>query len=176
MRYWFLLFLSGGLLASCQSSRNEAQAQQEALQALEMQLLTAQDVNVDPEVAQAFLEKSQAYVQAFPKDSLAPSYLFKAAEVSRGLRQFGDAIKLAGQVWREYPEFEKAPDAVFLQGFIYDTDLDDTLNARKYYERFLEKYPEHPFAVNVIELLSVLGKDPEALIREFQAKDQAKRD
>ena len=171
MRYWFLLFLLGSLLTSCQSSGNEAQAQQEALQALELQLLTAQEVNINLEVAEEFLEKSQAYALAFPKDSLAPSYLFKAAEVSRGLHQYGNAIKLAGQVWREYPEFEKAPDAVFLQGFIYDTDLGDTLNARSYYERFLEKYPEHPFAVNVTELLSVLGKDPEALIREFQQKE-----
>jgi len=164
------MFVFTGFILSCQSGTNDLESQKETLQALEMQLLSSQEVNVNPDVAAQFLEKSQAFVDAFPKDSLAPSLLFKSAEVARSIREYGVAIQLAGRVWREYPEFPKAADAMFVQGFIYDTDLGDTTNARHYYEQFLSKYPEHPFASNVSELLSVLGKDPEALIREFEAK------
>jgi len=171
MRICSILLLLTGVLA-CQAPQKEVQAQKNALDALELQLLQAQDVNLDTTVAVAFLEKSQAFVEAFPSDSLSPFYLFKAAEVSRGLRRYGDAIYLAGRAWREYPEFEKVPDAIFLQGFIYDTDLGDTTNAKVYYKQFLEKYPDHPFAANVNQLLSVLGRDPEALIQQFQKETQ----
>ena len=171
MRYWAILFAAGTFLA-CQSGPRELESQKTTLEALELQLLTAEEVNVNPEVAVQFLEKSQAFADAFPKDSLAPSYLFKSAEVARSIREFGLAIQLSGRVWREYPLYPKAPDAMFLQGFIYDTDLGDTLNARSYYEQFLAKYPEHPFAPNVTQLLSVVGKDPEALIREFETEGQ----
>ncbi|MBK6623014.1 MAG: tetratricopeptide repeat protein [Saprospirales bacterium] len=172
MRYWPIILLAG-LILSCQPNPAGLQSQKEELEALELQLLSAQDVNINPEAATLFLEKSQAFAEAFPKDSLAPSYLFKSAEVARGIREFGLAIQLAGQVWRQYPDYEKAPDAMFVQAFIYDTDLGDTLNARNYYEKFLSSYPKHPFAPNVNQLLSVLGKDPEALIQQFekQAKE-----
>lgn len=166
--------LLAGLILSCQPKQSGLQSQKEELEALELQLLSAQDVNINPEAAALFLEKSQAFAEAFPQDSLAPSYLFKSAEVARGIREFGLAIQLAGRVWRQYPDYEKAPDAMFVQAFIYDTDLGDTLNARNYYEKFLSSYPEHPFAPNIKQLLSVLGKDPEALIQQFEK--QAKED
>ena len=167
MRYWYLLTLAVIMIA-CQSAAQKTKAQIEALQALEMKIMEAQDVNMDTSLAREFLAKAKAFATDFPEDTLSASYLLKAAGVAQGLREYGQAIQLAGRVWREYPDQENAPAALFLQGFIYDSDLNDTTNARKYYEQFLTKYPNHPFAENANQLLSVLGKDPEALIREFE--------
>lgn len=167
MRYWYLLILAV-IMTACQSAAQKTKAQIEVIQSLEVQLKDTEDVNNKQTVAEDFLTKSRAFAEAFPKDTLSAVYLFKAAGVAQGLGHYGDAIQLAGRVWREYPGFSRSPDAMFLQGFIYDSDLGDTLNARKYYEQFLTKYPEHPLAANASQLLSVLGKDPEALIREFE--------
>ena len=167
MRYWIVTMIAG-ILLSCQSGANKLQTEKETLEALELQLLTAQDVNVNPEVAAQYLEKCQAFADAYPKDSLAPAYLFRSADVARGLREYGLAIQLAGRVWRDYPEYAKAPDAMFIQGYIYDSDLKDTLNARKYYEHFLSKYPGHPLAANVSQLVELLGQDMEGLVKQFE--------
>jgi tetratricopeptide (TPR) repeat protein len=168
MRHIFLLLPLAALL-SCQSPpSNDAQSQKAALAEMEAQLRGAQDVTAKADVAEDFLDKTQAFVSAFPTDSLAPAYLFKAADVARGLRKYGLAIQMAGKVWRDYPDYPMAPDAMFLQGFTYDAHLEDPDQARIYYEQFLEKYPDHPFTSNVQQLLSVLGKDPAEMVREFE--------
>ena len=139
---------------------------------LEARLLKALDAQKDMEAAKALIVKSEDYVKQFPKDSLAASYLFKAADVSRGIKDFGNAIKLWGQVWRNYEDYSKAPDALFLQGFTFDNDLQDKKMAKKYYEDFLQKYREHQYSGQVRQLLAVLGKSTEELIKEFQKQNQ----
>jgi TolA-binding protein len=138
------------------------------LDSLELQLRAAQDVKKTAGEAQLFVEKATAYATAFPQDSTAADWLFKAADVSRGLGEFGKAIQLWGKVWREFPDNEKAPDALFLQGFTYDSNLQDATNASRYYKRFLETYPDHPYVPEVEKLLAVINTDPDELIKEFE--------
>jgi tetratricopeptide (TPR) repeat protein len=173
MRILFVL-LPVTLFFACQSGPNpdERQVQKEALAKLEAPLREARDIAANAEIAETFIEKTEAFVAAFPDDSLAAPYLFKAADAARGLRKYGLSIKLAGQVWRQYPGFHLAPDAMFMQGFTYDTHLGDPDNARIYYEQFLEKYPEHQLATNVRQLLDVLGENPEDLIKRFQKEEE----
>ena len=139
---------------------------------LRKQLEKAQDVNKDKEAAEGFIEKCKSYVQQFPEDSLSANLLFQAADVSRGLGNFGPSIQMWGQVWRKYEQYEKAPDALFLQGFVYDSDLKDAVNAKRYYQKFLERYPEHELAAQVQQLLSVIGQSPEDLIRQFEKNNR----
>ncbi|MCB0643612.1 MAG: tetratricopeptide repeat protein [Phaeodactylibacter sp.] len=142
------------------------------IQSLQGKLVKAEVVQKDKATAEAFVEKCETYVEQFPEDSLSAQYLFLAADVSRGLGEYGPAIMLWGKVWREYGQYEKAPDALFLQGFVYDNDLKDTTNAKRYYQKFLEKYPDHSYVPQVQQLLSVLGKSPEDLIKEFEARQK----
>lgn len=165
------------LLAGCQTSgqpeedRERTQLQQE-IEALEKQLIEAVDVRKDREAALQLLEKSATYATTYPADSLSPIYLFKAADVARGAGEYGKAIKLWGDMWRTYEDHPRAPEALFLQGFTYDNHLRDAYQAGRYYRNFLEKYPDHPFAEQARQLLSVLDKSPEELVREFEQRGQ----
>lgn len=141
---------------------------------LEAILLEAQDAKKDPASAASLIAKSQQLVEQFPQDTLAALILFKAADVARGVGEYGKAIQMWGKVWRNYPDFEKAPLALFLQGFTFDANLQDKVNAKKYYDQFLEKYPEDELAKQVKMLLNVIGKSPDELVKEYEKNQNQK--
>jgi tetratricopeptide (TPR) repeat protein len=140
----------------------------EEIQALEAQLIKAVDAKKDIPAAEALIEKSTTFAKEFPVDTLAPLYLFRAAEVSRGIGEYGKAIKLWGDMRDMGEEHRLAAKALFLQGFVYDNDLSDPDNAKIYYREFLEQYPDDPIAPEVEKLLKVINTSPEDLIKSFQ--------
>lgn len=169
-----------GLIISCYACNSSGQANlqedkstlEDAIQALHAQVLKMEDVTKDEEIAKNLVAKSQLYAKQFPQDSMTAIYLFRAADVSRGLGDFALAIDLWGKVNKDFPKYEKAPDALFLQGFTYDQDLKNVEQAKSYYKQFLEKYPKHPLVKDASLMLQYLENDktPEELIKEFKAK------
>ncbi|MEN0006956.1 MAG: tetratricopeptide repeat protein, partial [Bacteroidota bacterium] len=75
------------------------------------------------------------------------------------------------QIYENYPDYEKAPQSLFLKAFTQDNDLKRPDEARKLYEEFLERYPEDDFADDTQFLLENLGKDDEEIIKSFQEKE-----
>jgi outer membrane protein assembly factor BamD (BamD/ComL family) len=171
MRNWTILFLMIAIASawSCSGKKNRI----EALTALEAELTAVQDVTSGVEAANAYLEKTREFVDKHPKASETPRYLFTSIGVARGLADFDLAIALAEETWTNYPDSEEAPEALFMQGFIYDSDLRDVENSRKYYNQFLSTYPDHPLAHNVKELLGVVEQDPQELIESFRQDSAA---
>jgi outer membrane protein assembly factor BamD (BamD/ComL family) len=108
----------------------------------------------------------------FPDDPKAPEYLFKAGEVSMGINMDFDAIGYFQRLERDYPKFNKAPHALFLQAFIWDNKLNDDGKAEFIYKQFLEKYPLHEMAKDAQFSLDNLGKSDEELIKEFEQKQK----
>lgn len=108
----------------------------------------------------------------FPDDPKAPEYLFKAGEVSMGINMDFDAIGYFQRLERDYPKFDKAPHALFLQAFIWDNKLNDDGKAEFIYKQFLEKYPMHEMAKDAQFSLDNLGKSDEELIKEFEQKQK----
>lgn len=135
---------------------------------LEAILIKAQDAKKNRKTAERLITKSKLFIEHFPKDTSSALILFKAADVSRGLGEYGKAIQMWGTVWRDYPDFEKAPLALFLQGFTFDANLQDKVNAKNYYDQFLAKHPEHELVKQVKMLLSVIGKSSDELVKEFE--------
>ncbi len=135
---------------------------------LESRLLKAQDAKKDKEAAKELIAKTQNLVKEFPKDSSAAELLFKAGDVSRGLGEYRKAIELWGTVSRDYPTYNNAAHALFLQGFTFDADLEDKENAIKYYQQFLKEYPKHSLSQQVIMLLSVIEKSSTELVKEYE--------
>ena len=58
-----------------------------------------------------------------------------------------------------YPDGENAAKATFMIGFIYANHVNNLDEAKKYYELFLKKYPEHELASSAQYELDTLGKD-----------------
>lgn len=172
----FSLFFSCGDSSSTRSgsSRDEQVA---SINELEQKLRAQQDVTLDTVSANALVQQSMDFVTAHPSDSLSGDILFKAADVSRGLGHYEQAIEMWDRFAREYPRHEKVPVSLFLKAFTADKDLEDVGMATTYYERFLQKYPDHPQARDARMLLDILQSDqsPEELIKQFE-KDAAEEE
>ncbi len=120
------------------------------------------------------VKRMSDYVEKNPKDTISAMYLFKAGDLSRGLGKFDDAINYWQMLIEKYPDYKRAPDALFLQAFTYENDVKDLDKAKNLYETFLKKYPNHSFAANIPVIIENLGKSPEELIESFK-KNQNKK-
>lgn len=170
------LVLAGLMLAGCgkkaESGWDENQDRRVMIESLEKELRSEKGKLIDYDRGRLIIKQYREYARSLPKDSLAPIFLFRAADVARGIRDYGLAIKLWGQVANDYPDYERAPDALFLQGLTADQDRDDKASAANYYEVFLRKYPNHPLSKDARLLLGYLkeGKSDEDLIRDFKER------
>ena len=126
---------------------------------------------LDTKVASNFIEICELYALVKPQETKSPDYLHKAGETARAIRAFPRAIAIYDRIYATYPDFEKAPQALFLKAFTYDNDLKDFEKAKLYYTEFLAKYPNDDFADDTEFLLGNLGKNDEEIIQSFNKKE-----
>jgi TolA-binding protein len=151
------------MVASCQDS----------LEKLE-EAVYSEDFVYDEKGLEKATELTELYIEkaeADPEGAEAPDYLFKAAELSMNVGKTQQAMDLYNKVIYTYPEYEKAPECLFLLAFIYENSLENYGKAKELYELFLEKYPDHDFADDAQFSLQYLGKSPEELMKEFEEKN-----
>ncbi len=165
-KIWIALLAAGIMLAGC----NSQDRQVDAIMRLENDLRKQKETTkIDTTCANSLIEKSLAYVAAYPADTLSPIFLFQAADVSRGIGRPEEAVRLWGRVNQEYPQYQRAADALFLQGFTCENNLSDPKRALDYYQAFVDKYPEHQLVKDVslsIEYLQA-GKDLDEVVKSF---------
>ena len=126
---------------------------------------------LDTKIASNFIEICEMYALMKPEDAKSPDYLHKAGETARAIRAFPRAIAIYDRIYANYPDFEKAPQALFLKAFTYDNDLKNFEKAKLYYTEFLAKYPNDDFADDTEFLLGNLGKNDEEIIQSFNKKE-----
>ncbi len=165
MKYYLALSLAL-FLVSCGANRE--QSLQDIKQAENNLYANDGAFLFNDSLANITLEAYLDFVSSFPKDSLSADYLFKAADLYRAKHEFDKAIATFDRVAKDYPDYEKVPQTVFLQGFIYENDLKDLPKAKERYEYFIQQYPQHQLARDVQFSLNNLGKTPEQIIQEFQ--------
>jgi outer membrane protein assembly factor BamD (BamD/ComL family) len=121
-------------------------------------------------LAKATISNYEALAKEINADSIAANYLFKAADLCKGTRRFKQAIDDYGVLIQKYPQSPKAPLALFLQAFTYETEMNDLVMAKKLYEEFLQKYPAHQMAKSAEASIAQLGMSPDELIKMFEQK------
>jgi TolA-binding protein len=128
----------------------------------------------DTALVQQYVVLARQLAAFFPKDSLAPSRLIRAAEASNVIGQHEQAIELWAEMQRKYPVHERAADAAFMQAFVAENDLKDRKKAIELYQRFLQQYPKHPIADDAELLIENLrqGLTDQELIEQFKEKEQ----
>lgn len=125
----------------------------------------------DQAKAKELLAAYDEFVSKYPKDTVSARFLFEAGRLSMNTAQGKNAINYFDKVITDFPDYKKTPDCMFLKAFVYDDQLKDLKNAKKAYQAFLTKYPTHEFADDAKASIDNLGKTPEQLIREFEAKN-----
>ncbi|MBE0639617.1 MAG: tetratricopeptide repeat protein [Bacteroidales bacterium] len=152
------------VLSSCSSPRSKAVTQIESIESA----LFSEAGMIDREKVGELIDAYLLFVETYPTDTLAPVYLFKAGDMAMNTNRSVQAIQFYGRIIEEYPDYPKLPEAMFLQGYVYENNLGRVDKAKEIYEKFLELYPENDFADDAEVSLKYLGKSPEELIEIFQ--------
>jgi len=160
----FCLFLA---LASCTTENKKLS---DKILKLEKELMSPGG-QADTLKAGELVRNYEAFVAQYPKDTLCPRYLQKAGEVSMNTGNALRSIEFFGRVGAEYPTYRKAAECLFMKAFVYETSLGDLEKAKETYQEFIAKYPNHGFADDAKAMLQNLGKSPEDLMKEFDAKN-----
>ncbi len=111
----------------------------------------------------------------FPNDTMAPTCLFDAANISMSINQYQRAINFYDTISTKYPTFKRAADCIFIRGFIYDDKLKDTAKARVMYQMVIDKYPHDSIAVQARAAIAILGKSYDEIIKGFEEKNKTKK-
>lgn len=167
------------LLSACGSKSTSIETATEAqlittLGQLESQLRQSSGKALDTVKINTFVQNAKTLAERFPQDSLAPLYLFKAAELRHASGKWAEAIELWGTVDTKFKNYQRSPEALFMQGFVSENDLQDRKQAIRYYEVFLAKYPKHPMADDARALIENLKKGitDQELIEQFEQQQQ----
>lgn len=157
------------LFAACGPTKEK---DQEKISVLEAELFSQSSGMINKEKADEVVDLYITFADTYPEDSISAEYLFKAADISMNMNLPTKAINLYKRIRAEYPGFRKAPECLFLTGYIYENYLGKLEEAKAIYEEFIDKYPDNDFADDAQISINNLGKSPEELIKEFEAKQQ----
>ncbi|NUM50805.1 MAG: tetratricopeptide repeat protein [Flavobacteriales bacterium] len=130
--------------------------------------------SLDLVTANALANNYIKFQKEFPQHEKTPYCLFEAAKLCMGIERPMESVEYFEKFASQFPENERVPLAIFLQGFIFENYLNDIENAKRKYEEYLAKYPQHEMTKDAEMALQNLGKSPEELIREFEAKEKEK--
>ena len=161
------------VFAACNSSQKPASESDILLaqiDSLEAVLFAESEAPADANAGMKLIRSYAKYYQTNKSDSAAVDMLFKAGEVSMGIGQGNMAVKYFKTVTEDHEEYSKAAEALFLIGFCEETINRDTANARFYYEKFLEAYPNHKLAEDARFSIQNMSLSDEELIRMFEEK------
>jgi len=132
------------------------------------------NTGINRAAAMNYVDACEAYALAYPKSPKAAESLFKSAEVAKSLRTFPKSLSLYDWILEKYPNYEKAPTALFLKGFIIENNIGDDKKAREIYDQFLAEYPSNDLADDVEFLIENLGKSDEEILQMIEEKRKDK--
>lgn len=171
-RLLFVAIILAGLMAGCKSDPEAKIKSLEKKISAENFTLDEKGITVANDLIQAYIGFADNH-----KDSpQAPDYLYKAADLSLNTNKSKEALDLYNRIIYQYPDFGKAPECLFLVGYIYENYFQELGKAKEVYKSFLSKYPDHDFADDARVSIDNLGKSPEELIRYFEEKNKTTQD
>lgn len=144
------------------------------IDSLEMVLYQDAKGAINQKAAQDLMLTYEKYVDQHPDDTISAEYLFRNAQVALGLKLGSRSAMYLEQFYNHYPQHPKAPQALFMQAFVYETELNNMERAKIKYQEFITKYPNHEFYLDAELSLENLGKSEEDLMKEFEKKNAIK--
>ncbi len=94
---------------------------------------------------------------------LSEDEYYQKAKQEYGKNNYQQAIENFKKITEYYPDGKRAPESLFMLGFIYANDLKKYDLAKQYYTEFIKKYPENELVDDAQYEIENLGKDPNEL-------------
>lgn len=121
----------------------------------------------DTALSMELVESYQKFSEKYPKDTISPSYLFRAAGICLNLGKTSQAIQFYKMVPVQFQGSKWTPYSLFMLAFVYENYLRDLNTAKSYYEHFLAGYPNHELRNDAENALEYLGKTAEQMLKEM---------
>jgi len=171
------------LLFSCGSETKQESAEasldvisfndlSEKIEANNNAISEAEDATVLIPLANNQVLLCETFSVRFGDDEHAAEYVYWGAKAARAAQRANKAIKMYDIIINKYPSYEKAPEAMFLKGFIYDEDLNDKEKAKAAYEALIGKFPTHRLAKDAAVLMEQLYMTDDELIDFLKQKEE----
>jgi outer membrane protein assembly factor BamD (BamD/ComL family) len=167
-KYLFIGFLAMFSLVAC----NKQSSALKEINQLEKELL-ANIVNIDKAKAQNLIKKSQDFVSQYPTDTASARVLFKAADLAHGIGDYAQAMKMWHEIQENYATSKYAAESLFLEGFTYENDLQNSDKAKQCYLKFINNYPNHDLTNDVTMALKNIDIPLEELVKKFEQQNKA---
>ncbi len=126
---------------------------------LRKELYDKNSVYTSHEIAEKAIEAFRAFGKKFPEDSAALKFHTEAAEIAWTMGKHKLSTEIFREVMDMHPDEGTVPYICVRLGSIYNDNLLDTVEARKYFTRVLEKFPESDYAEGARFGLETLGMD-----------------
>ena len=156
------------LLASCSNTAQNAsppspEEQLAHIDALQASVLPDGPTGAPADTADAypFIRAVQGFAEAHPRHPRAAPLLMDAAGLANGTQWSNKAFQLWGLVWRAHPDYARAPEAMFYQGFVADTQFGADEMATAYYDRLIRTYPDTEYARQAAQLRAITSGEAE---------------
>jgi len=127
---------------------------------------------IDKKEAFKLMKAYAEFSEKFSKDSLAPEYLFKAGEMAMNIQMGGQAVSYFNDVISIFPDFRKAPEALFLTAFVFETQMNNKKRAKETYQQFIDKYPNHSLARDAKASIENMDIPLDELVKKFEEKNR----
>ena len=172
MRSSLLLMLPVLLFACSGDPVSEADAKkmegQKRIRAMEDSLF--EHHALDLRSAQAMIDVYKAYAAAYPQDSLAPEFIFRAAGIHETMHHTDEALVLYDRVGKDYPQWENRVVLLFKKAVMLHNE-GRLGEARTAYMEVIASYPDHKFAKDARVLVESMGTGQQDWIKNAQEKE-----
>jgi len=162
------------IVFSCQQQPkvNEKETIVNRIDTLEYQIYESGDKLLDDKKPTEVSVLYKKYATLYPNDSISFSYMFKAAQVELGLGEPLIAIHTLDSIITMFPENKLIPNVLQFKAYIYDDRLDRVTKASETLDIIINDYPDCEIIENVKAYKASLGKSPEEIILEMEAKQK----
>jgi outer membrane protein assembly factor BamD (BamD/ComL family) len=159
---------------SCQQQPkvNEKETLVNRIDTLEYQIYESGEQLLDDKKPTEISVLYKKYASLYPNDSISFSYMFKAAQVDLGLGTPLVAIRTLDSLMILFPKNKLIPNVLQFKAYIYDDRLDRVTKASQTLDIIINEYPDCEIIENVKAYKASLGKSPEEIILEMEAKQK----
>lgn len=115
-----------------------------------------------------------SYADKYPEDTLAQLYLYRGVNLCMGMGNGQKAMVLIDKSINKYPNGSRLAEIVFLKAYVYENYIGRLGKASELYRDFINRFPDHELADDALIAIQNMGKTPEELVKEFEARNSQK--
>lgn len=157
------------LITACNHTPKELTHDQlaDSIEAVDTRIMSASMLDpVDTTMGNNMLTLCIQFADTYPDDTMAATYLHKAAHVALSMDRIDDMVACYDRIIDNYPDYEKLDECYYEKGIALD-NAGRKDQARKAYQDFLDEFPDHFLADDIRKAIPLLDMSDELLMEHL---------